>query len=295
MDDLSGPAFEHAQWELYGHGARGHHAPVFRQFFQSIAQQEGSAVALMRQDGMLLAGYPRSDDVGKIVPGMTDLRRTKTPRSCGSESPFDRQMRIVYPKPLANYPLRIAVSQTQESALHSWRSLARLSTAMAASSTVLVLLMALVAWWWRKQESLTEELRSRICGSTRPLTTWARACACSMRRNGWSFAMTAMPSCTGCRRNCCKPGTPHRAIIAYRGSRPFQRRGQRQRRRARRSPLWAPAGDATSSRIDELADGRLICVTRQPMEGGGWVATHLDVTEQQRAEAGSPTWRIMTR
>src|SRR5262249_52161981 len=43
--------------------------------------------------------------------------------------------------------------------------------------------------------------------------------------------------------------------------------------------------DSISSRTDELADGRLICVTRQPMMGGGWVATHNDVTEQRRSEA----------
>jgi methyl-accepting chemotaxis protein len=35
-----------------------------------------------------------------------------------------------------------------------------------------------------------------------------------------------------------------------------------------------------SSRIDKLSDGRLIKVTRDPMPGGGWVATHEDVTEQ---------------
>ena len=39
-----------------------------------------------------------------------------------------------------------------------------------------------------------------------------------------------------------------------------------------------------SSRVDELADGRLIRVTRQPMAGGGWVATHEDITEKQRLE-----------
>ncbi|MBR1176572.1 EAL domain-containing protein [Bradyrhizobium sp. KB893862 SZCCT0404] len=51
------------------------------------------------------------------------------------------------------------------------------------------------------------------------------------------------------------------------------------------SRLAALPFDAVSSRIDEFADGRLICVTRQPMAGGGWVATHLDVTEQRRSEA----------
>jgi PAS domain S-box-containing protein len=33
-----------------------------------------------------------------------------------------------------------------------------------------------------------------------------------------------------------------------------------------------------------LADGRLIRISEQPMDGGGWVATHEDVTQQQRAE-----------
>ncbi|MBB4426829.1 diguanylate cyclase (GGDEF)-like protein [Bradyrhizobium sp. CIR48] len=51
------------------------------------------------------------------------------------------------------------------------------------------------------------------------------------------------------------------------------------------SKLAALPFNAVSSRIDEFADGRLICVTRQPMAGGGWVATHLDVTEQRRSEA----------
>jgi methyl-accepting chemotaxis protein len=39
-----------------------------------------------------------------------------------------------------------------------------------------------------------------------------------------------------------------------------------------------------SSRIDELSDGRLIRVVRQPMNDGGWVATHEDITERQQLE-----------
>jgi diguanylate cyclase (GGDEF)-like protein/PAS domain S-box-containing protein len=34
----------------------------------------------------------------------------------------------------------------------------------------------------------------------------------------------------------------------------------------------------------ELADGRVISVANEPMEGGGWVVTHEDVTEHARAE-----------
>ncbi len=34
----------------------------------------------------------------------------------------------------------------------------------------------------------------------------------------------------------------------------------------------------------ELHDGRVIAVVNQPMQSGGWVATHEDITERQRAE-----------
>ena len=34
----------------------------------------------------------------------------------------------------------------------------------------------------------------------------------------------------------------------------------------------------------ELADGRIIDVVNQPIKGGGWVATHEDITERKKAE-----------
>lgn len=43
--------------------------------------------------------------------------------------------------------------------------------------------------------------------------------------------------------------------------------------------------NSNSRRIEKLADGRLIDVTWQPLEGGGWVSTHEDVTDRQRHEA----------
>ena len=37
-------------------------------------------------------------------------------------------------------------------------------------------------------------------------------------------------------------------------------------------------------KVTETGDGRVIAVVNQPMEGGGWVATHEDITERRRAE-----------
>ncbi|WGS20852.1 MULTISPECIES: EAL domain-containing protein [unclassified Bradyrhizobium] len=83
-----------------------------------------------------------------------------------------------------------------------------------------------------------------------------------------------------------RPGTLHRDIIRHRILNGILK-GETSDSAAteRLATLNALPANEINSRIDELADGRLICVTRQPMVGGGWVATHLDVTEQRRSEA----------
>jgi diguanylate cyclase (GGDEF)-like protein len=83
-----------------------------------------------------------------------------------------------------------------------------------------------------------------------------------------------------------KVGTPHTEIIAHRVSNGILKGDTGAAAVEKKvTALGRLPAHTASSRTDELADGRLICVTRQPMEGGGWVATHDDVTEQRRTEA----------
>jgi diguanylate cyclase (GGDEF)-like protein len=83
-----------------------------------------------------------------------------------------------------------------------------------------------------------------------------------------------------------KIGTAHEAIIADRISRGILK-GQRSKAATKKkiASLAQLPKDATSSRVDEFADGRFILVTRQPMADGGWLATHEDITERRRVEA----------
>jgi diguanylate cyclase (GGDEF)-like protein len=80
-------------------------------------------------------------------------------------------------------------------------------------------------------------------------------------------------------------GTTHEAIIAHRVLNGLLAGGnnasavEKKLESLDRLPLNEP-----SVRVDELADGRLIRVIRQPMDGGGWVATHEDITAQKRSE-----------
>lgn len=47
------------------------------------------------------------------------------------------------------------------------------------------------------------------------------------------------------------------------------------------APQRIPSGEL----LQDLPDGRIVAVSRRPMEDGGWVATYEDITERKRAEA----------
>ena len=82
-----------------------------------------------------------------------------------------------------------------------------------------------------------------------------------------------------------KVGTPHSAIIGHRVSQGILD-GETNTNAVENkiSGLDQLPEGASSSRTDQLRDGRFICVTRQPLEGGGWVATHTDVTQEVKTD-----------
>jgi methyl-accepting chemotaxis protein len=82
-----------------------------------------------------------------------------------------------------------------------------------------------------------------------------------------------------------KVGTSHEAIIAHRVMNGLLK-GEKNAGAVdqKLGALGKHSSEKISSRIDELADGGLIRVTRQPMKGGGWVATHEDITERHQLE-----------
>jgi diguanylate cyclase (GGDEF)-like protein len=77
------------------------------------------------------------------------------------------------------------------------------------------------------------------------------------------------------------PGTSLQEIVNQRVAKGiFAGQSAEEYRQERVAPVVQP-----STKLQHLSDGRSIAISRQPMEGGGWVTTHEDVTERQRAEA----------
>jgi len=82
-----------------------------------------------------------------------------------------------------------------------------------------------------------------------------------------------------------KSGATHEAIIAHRVMNGILKGDKNAVAVDKKlGALGQHSSQKISSRIDELSDGRLIRVIRQPMNDGGWVATHEDITERQQLE-----------
>jgi diguanylate cyclase (GGDEF)-like protein len=78
-----------------------------------------------------------------------------------------------------------------------------------------------------------------------------------------------------------RPGTMLQAIEAFRTT---------IGNGAMANPEQVAAASAINARqasafTQELMDGRIVAVSQRPMQGGGWVAVHEDITERRRAEA----------
>ena len=123
-------------------------------FFGATSIGLDTSISLVREDGTLLAHFPPTDEIGKPSSG-GGQRALATGGTIREASTRDHLMRLRAATMLPNYPALIAVSQTEASALRSWRDMATLLSAMSLISAIAILLVAfIIARWWRRHEQL---------------------------------------------------------------------------------------------------------------------------------------------
>jgi hypothetical protein len=105
---------------------------------------------------MLLARYPHSEDIGKASSG-AGRRALAAGGNIREPGTRDPGIRLRSARMLPNYPVLIAVTQNEESALHSWWSMAVLMLAMSLVSAMVVIVGSFaIARWWRKQNQFAQ-------------------------------------------------------------------------------------------------------------------------------------------
>jgi diguanylate cyclase (GGDEF)-like protein/PAS domain S-box-containing protein len=256
----------------------------FQKSFQSIVLGEGSSIALFRRDAMLLARYPRLDSIiGQTFRTLLDKldgRQNGAVRIVGTMEGRDRLLALQH---LASHPFYIVVGLDTEPALAGWRREAAILAIFGIFSAGLVAIVVLLIVRQlshqdrRSKQRLRQEkqrLDTAVNNMTQGLLLFdasEKIVVCN-RRYLEMYGLDPQVVRPGCMladllTHRKEMGSFDGDVVAY-----------------RESILQDLAQNRATEMTIETPDGRSIQIVNKPLEEGGWVATHEDITERKRAE-----------
>jgi len=287
-----------AQGEFLGIVAIGIRLDYFNRLYDALDSGDMSFVFL-RDDGTILLRYPNTiDRTGEKLPPSAPWYAVVAAGGGFFQAPslFGEGTRLVAARKVAGYPLVVNVTVLESASLALWRRRA----AMIAAGTILtilcfaLLLRALVVQFRKlaaSQASLAER-ESKLSEKSRELERANRTIDAAFNSMSHGLNMVDREGrIVICNEPYCRlyeippaivaPGARLVDVLAYR-----KRHGNfdddPEAYTARLCDRMAK-GETFHTRT-QLADGRIIAIVNEPMIGGGWVATHEDITERQRSQ-----------
>jgi len=253
----------------------------FQKLFGSIVLGEYGSIALYRSDGVLLTRYPHKESVvGKVFTAAKNALGASESGSVRYFGQMEGKDRILAAHRLSHFPMHVSVSADTDMALSGWRAETRALIAIAVlSSTIIAVVFFLIVRQLSGRHALD---RTQLNLERQKLDT-----AINHMSQGL-LLFDAFERIVVCNRryidmhklspDIVKPGLSFRDLILH------------------RKEIGTFNGDIEayrSSLLNELARGqpceltvqtpdrRSIRIINQPLRGGGWVATHEDITERQ--------------
>jgi PAS domain S-box-containing protein len=257
----------------------------FETFFGNIALGKEGAISLLRNDGMLLARYPRAEgSIGtRYVTGPDALegRSGVTTRVVGK---INRQERLIAHRRLASYPLFVSVGNDVDAILSSWREQAGVllgTSALAASLVGLIVFLVSrrLARNIVKSRKTLQDQKLQLDIALNNMTQGLLMCdadgkvvLCNKRYTEMYRVPPEMVE-RGCTRN---------ELVAHH----YQTGLLADDLKERIASAERDAGNGQAyTRVLETTDGRTIALVNQPVPGGLRVSTHEDITESRQREA----------
>jgi diguanylate cyclase (GGDEF)-like protein/PAS domain S-box-containing protein len=272
----------------------------FRKLYDSITSLRHQAFLLVRKDGTVLVRHPDPDDrVGRKVPADSPWYRLAAEGGGYYRSPgyFDGIPRLVAVRSLPDYPLVVNVAIVEATALSNWQRRATLigiGTLLAVFCSVF-LLKQLSKQFRRlldSQASLAER-EARLAEKSQELERANLRIDAALNNMSQGLCMfdrdERLVICNdqylemyGLSPEIVKPGCTLRDLLEHRKAAGNFSGDVDQYIADLRAQVARKDGKPV---IVHLNDGRVTAVQNQPTDDGGWVATHEDITERQRAQA----------
>ncbi|MDC7787855.1 EAL domain-containing protein [Rhodoplanes sp. TEM] len=284
-----------ARGELVGVVAAGFEISYFERVWRAVATLAGRTFLLARTDGTILVRFPDPKRrAGERLPPHSPWYSVVAEGggSYRGTGYFDPERRWISVSPLQRYPLVVDVAISENLVLEAWRRRSLLITVatLLAVAAAVMLLRALIVQFrslTRSEASLaatSQELKQVNARLDTALNNMSQGLCMFDRDERLVICNERYLRMYGLTPHDAPAGITLEELLALRVSSGSFMGDTREYRARLRERL------ADGSRIylqTELPDGRIVAVLNQPTPDGGWVATHEDVTERQRA-----AWRI---
>lgn len=266
----------------------------FHNYLKGVSLTPNSSIAVFRDDGTLLVRYPVIEpDIGKVFKNALALKLVAyTDRGVGrTEGIFDGQERIVAARRVDRYPIIIAATGDVNSLLADWQRAANFITGIAV---IIILCIAGLAWGFirslkrhhelvriRAEQAEAEKIREQNLRFDAALNNMSQGLLMFDSSARLVVCNSQYLQMYGLAPESVRPGISLFDLIRLREqSGSFVGDPEEYC-----SNILAAVGkeEVTSFSL-ETPDGRIFRVVTRPMEGGGWVATHEDITDRTRAE-----------
>jgi methyl-accepting chemotaxis protein len=252
------------------------------QFYHSINLGPQDDITLRGLDGAIRASHGISVpelDRATMPKDLSDALARATEGHFWGGAAVDGSGRLISYRVVSGYPLLITIGMDEQTILAAYERHKLIYMAVGALLTLLVLTAVGISIY--RQSSLEQtnlRFRTALDNMTHGLCMFdaeKRLVVCNKR---YADLYRLPPKLV-------EVGTPHEAIIAHRvANHIFADEKDAGSAGATPEGSSQPSPDEVSTRVKELADGRLVRIVRKPMEGNGWVAIHEDITERHQIE-----------
>jgi len=272
----------------------------FRNLYDSITSLRHQSFLLVRDDGTVLVRHPDpAEGAARNMPASSPWYQLVAKGGGYYRSPgyFDGIPRLVTVRPLRDYPLVVNVAIAEAAALTNWQ---RRATFIAVGTLLAVFcsifLLKQLSNQFRRlldsQSSLAEreaklaeksqELEHANIRLDAALNNMSQGLCMFDRDERLVICNDRYLQMYGLSSELVKPGCTIHELLEHRKAAHNFSGDVDQYIADLRSQIAQKDGKPL---IVHLPDGRVTAVQNQPTDEGGWVATHEDITERQRAQA----------
>ncbi len=271
----------------------------FMPLYDAIGSIPGASALLLRRDGTVYLRHPdQVERAGEKLPKSIGWYSVVEEGGGYFRSPgvFDSESRWVAVRPLDRYPLVVNVAISEKSALMVWRDRATIivlgSLMVAFVCGILLRLLFIGYRSTLRSEALVRERGARLAEKSHELsqanlrfdtalTHMRQGLAMFDREDQVVIHNRSYAEMYGIAPDRMPPGTSLENILRMRVANGMYTVDGPDSYLNRHCDHF----DENAAELEHLRDGRYIIVTHQTMPDGGWITTHEDVTERQRAIA----------